>query len=791
MSDHRTACDSGRIELFLEQKVSDGEQAAFESHLTSYADCRQRLEATAATEEIWTGVRQFLRDRRLPQDDLGPSNSDATGEEGSLALAEILRVGMQAAAGLAAAHAQGLVHRDVKPANILLADGIERVKLTDFGLARAADDASLTKTGVIAGTPQYMSPEQARGEAIDQRSDLFSPGSVLYAMCAGRAPFRAETSYGMLRRVTDEEPRPIREINPEIPDWLCEIVAKLMAKQPEDRFQSAAEVAKLLKECLAHVQQPTVVPLPVSLAKAAFCRRRPWFTLAIATLGVFLMGLLGMLLAKATDSPDISGRWQGEGWGQLTLKQIRPGEYTGTYTDTVNKEKEPGTIELKWSRIERRFNGAWREGDDDRFGDLSIRLVDNEIRGALTTDAQSKINPATPRLADFACTRSDEATAAMPRRVSTAAGTSAVQPGVTTKPFGTVRGERVDLYTLTNATGMKVSITNYGGIVVSVIVRDRGGKYDDVALGYDSVDDYVKDRAYLGALIGRYGNRIAKGKFHVEGKVYTLAQNDHGNHLNGGKQGFDKVIWIAKVPNPSRPMLELSYFSKDGEEGYPGNLAVTVTYGLMNSGCLSIHYEAKTDKATPVNLTNHTYFNLAGAGSGDVLGHELWFDAERFTPVGKDLIPTGEMRLVQNTPFDFRSPTAIGQRINQEDEQLKYGLGYDQDFVLRESNNPSRLAARVYEPKSGRVLKVYTTEPGIHFSSGNFPDDSIVGKGRKVYEHRSGFCLDAQHFPDSPNKPGFPSTILAPGRAYSTTTIYQFSTLAAPVEKKKLHATPQ
>ena len=312
-------------------------------------------------------------------------------------------------AGLAAAHAQGLVHRDVKPANILLADGVERVKLTDFGLARAADDASLTKTGVIAGTPQYMSPEQARGEAVDQRSDLFSLGSVLYAMCTGRAPFRAETSYGVLRRITDDEPRPIREINPDIPEWLCRIVAKLMSKQPDDRFQSAREVAGLLEACLAHVQQPTVVPLPdvlITLRRDEKTARRSVMSTVIRFKGVIAMiaalgaGLLGVMLSIAP--PDIAGHWTGEDWGQVVLSPIAAGEYSGTFSDSVSKQ--PGKITLRWSRIERRFNGTWREGED-RFGDLSIRLVGDEIRGALTTDPKSTINPATPRLADLTWTR--------------------------------------------------------------------------------------------------------------------------------------------------------------------------------------------------------------------------------------------------------------------------------------------------------------------------------------------------------------------------------------------------
>ncbi len=334
----------------------------------------------------------------------GPSLQRRLDDHGPLGVAEILRVGMQAAAGLAAAHAQGLVHRDVKPANILLADGIERVKLTDFGLARAADDASLTKTGIIAGTPQYMSPEQACGEAVDQRSDLFSLGSVLYATCTGRAPFRAETSYGVLRHITDEEPRPIREINPDIPDWLCWIIAKLMSKEPAQRFHSAQEVAELLEACLSHVQQPTNMPLPAAIplpaARTGSRLRRILQKGSVIMIATFGVAFLGMLLMQATDPPDIAGRWAGEDWGQVVLRQTAPGEYTGTYTETVARSKEPGKIELKWSRVERRFNGTWREGDD-RFGDISLRLAGNEIRGAITTDAKSKINPATPRLADL------------------------------------------------------------------------------------------------------------------------------------------------------------------------------------------------------------------------------------------------------------------------------------------------------------------------------------------------------------------------------------------------------
>jgi serine/threonine protein kinase/WD40 repeat protein len=323
-------------------------------------------------------------------------------DEGSLPLTAVLRIGRQIAAGLAAAHAQGLVHRDIKPANILLDRGVERVTITDFGLARAADDGSLTKTGVIAGTPQYMSPEQSLGEAIDARSDLFSLGSVLYAMCTGRPPFRAETGYATLRRVTDDQPRPIREINPEIPEWLCRLIGKLMAKQAGDRYQSAAEVAELLEVCLAHVQQPEVAKLPASLQPANsssrfsfLSRSRSRVLVMIAAIG---LGLLGLLAWQATEAPDIAGNWSGEEWGQVVLKRTADGEYSGTYTDTFKERL--GTIVVKWSRLERRYKGAWREGDK-RSGKISLRLVDDEIHGAWTTSRKSEINPGTPELADL------------------------------------------------------------------------------------------------------------------------------------------------------------------------------------------------------------------------------------------------------------------------------------------------------------------------------------------------------------------------------------------------------
>jgi serine/threonine protein kinase len=536
MKNKTSTCQPESIELFLQQKMSDSEQADFEIHLDQCNDCRQQLEAAAASDDIWTSVRDSLQDETLalgfPDDDSaldavtdnevsfshssvlnllapsddermlgrlgtyeivgvigaggmgvvlkafdpalnryvaikilaphlgssgaarkrfsreaqaaaavvhdsvieihgvaeteglpylvmsyvrGPSLQRRLDDTGPLALVEILRIGMQAANGLAAAHAQGLVHRDVKPANILLADGVERVKLTDFGLARAADDASLTRTGIIAGTPQYMSPEQARGETVDQASDLFSLGSVLYTMCTGRPPFRSETSYGVLRRITDEEPRPIREINPEIPEWLCQIVSRLMEKEPAARYATASEVSGVLEECLAHVQQPTEVPLPASLESqtepGGFFSNSGRKTGVLGLLAALAAVVVGMCFWQATEPPDIAGTWNSEGWGTVTLNQEEAGFYAGIYKQPDNTV--PGSIRLKWSRIERRFNGTWREGEA-RFGKLSIRLADDEIRGAWTTSRQSRVNPGTPELADLLWIRGSEGNAAHP-----------------------------------------------------------------------------------------------------------------------------------------------------------------------------------------------------------------------------------------------------------------------------------------------------------------------------------------------------------------------------------------
>lgn len=346
--------------------------------------------------------------------------------------------------------------------------------------------------------------------------------------------------------------------------------------------------------------------------------------------------------------------------------------------------------------------------------------------------------------------------------------------------FGTTaEGQPIDLYVLSNKKGMEAAITNYGGTLVSLKVPDRNGKLADIVLGYDSLAGYESDKAFFGATIGRYGNRIAHGKFTLAGKEYTLAKNDGENHLHGGVKGFNKRVWTARdVSGAAGQALELTYLSKDGEEGYPGNLSVKVVYTLAaDRNELRIDYRATTDKETVVNLTNHSYFNLAGQGDGDVLQHELTLHAGRFTPVDQTLIPTGELRPVHGTPFDFTKPTAIGARINQDDEQLKFGRGYDHNWVLDSPKTSTPVfGARAYDPQSGRVLEVLTTEPGIQFYSGNFLDGTIKGKDGKVYKHRYGFCLETQHFPDSPNHPDFPSTVLKPGQSYATTTIYRFST---------------
>jgi aldose 1-epimerase len=350
--------------------------------------------------------------------------------------------------------------------------------------------------------------------------------------------------------------------------------------------------------------------------------------------------------------------------------------------------------------------------------------------------------------------------------------------GVGKQPFGaTPDGVPVDVYTLTNAGGVEVRAISYGGIILSLRVPDRDGKLGDVVLGCDTLDGYLEDSSYLGAIIGRYGNRIAGGRFTLDGQGYSLAVNNGPNALHGGLVGFDKVVWRAEsFHNDEGVGVVFSYTSPDGDEGYPGTLEVRVTYTLTDANQLIFDYHAVTDRATPVNLTQHSYFNLAGDGAGDILGHELMLNASHFTPIDSTLIPTGEIRSVAGTPFDFRTPSAIGARIDADDEQIRFGGGYDHNFVLErdESESPA-LAARVYEPTSGRVMEVFTTEPGVQFYSGNFLDGTITGKDGQLYRHRSGFCLETQHYPDSPNRPEFPSTILRPGQEYRSRTVYAFS----------------
>jgi aldose 1-epimerase len=341
-------------------------------------------------------------------------------------------------------------------------------------------------------------------------------------------------------------------------------------------------------------------------------------------------------------------------------------------------------------------------------------------------------------------------------------------------PFGqTLEGAPVALYTLRNAGGMEARICDYGGIVVSLKTPDRNGHLDDVVLGFDQLDGYLAPNPYFGAVVGRFANRIAKATFKLEGATYTLAANNGPNALHGGCKGFDKAVWLAAPDNAaSAPTLELQYLSKDGEEGYPGNLQVKAVYALTADNGLRLDLTATTDKSTVLNLTQHSYFNLAG--KGDVLGHHVQIDADRLTPVDASLIPTGELRPVADTPFDFRQPTAIGARIEQDDEQLQRGRGYDHNFVLNHPIGRLDVIARVTEPVTGRVMEVLTTQPGVQLYTGNFLDGNIKGKGGQVYHKRSGFCLEAQHFPDSPNQPKFPSVTLKPGEVYRHTVIFRF-----------------
>ena len=346
---------------------------------------------------------------------------------------------------------------------------------------------------------------------------------------------------------------------------------------------------------------------------------------------------------------------------------------------------------------------------------------------------------------------------------------------ITHQPFGqTADGIPVDLYTFRYAKGAEVRICNYGGIVVSFKVPDRKGQLGDVVLGYDDFASYLKQNPFFGCLVGRYANRIANAKFTLNGREYTLVANNGPNAIHGGLKGFDKVVWDAKVlATLQGPALELRYVSKDGEEGYPGTLTVKAVYTLTEDNALKLQFTATTDKDTVLNLTHHSYFNLAG--QGDILNHQVMIHADKFLPVDSTLIPTGELRPVDGTPFDFRKPTAIGARINQDDEQLKFGKGYDQNWIINKSMGELAPAARVYEPTTGRVLEVLTTEPGLQFYTGNHLGGSITGKGGWVYKSRDAFCMEPQHYPDSPNHPEFPSVVLKPGETYHNTIIYRFS----------------
>lgn len=345
---------------------------------------------------------------------------------------------------------------------------------------------------------------------------------------------------------------------------------------------------------------------------------------------------------------------------------------------------------------------------------------------------------------------------------------------VTHQPFGTTAdGQAVELYTLRNKNGIELRAMTYGGIITSLKTPDQNGRLADIVLGYDTLAGYLTRSPYFGAIVGRYGNRIAKGRFSLDGHDYQLATNTGANHIHGGVKGFDKRVWLAE-PVVGKNQISFSRTSPDGEEGYPGNLAVTVTYELTDNNELVVEYHATTDQATPVNLTQHSYFNLAGEGSGDILGHQLAINAAQFIPIDSALMPTGELAAVEHTPFEFIQPTAIGARIDQADPQLKAGHGYDHTWVLNPDVDAVTPRVRVWEPGSGRTLTVATTEPGVQFYAGNSLDGTIVGKGGHVYQRRSGFCLETQHYPDSPNHATFPSTILQPGQKYSSRTIFTF-----------------
>jgi aldose 1-epimerase len=350
-------------------------------------------------------------------------------------------------------------------------------------------------------------------------------------------------------------------------------------------------------------------------------------------------------------------------------------------------------------------------------------------------------------------------------------------PPITKADFGqTPDGKPVEIYTLRNSCGSEARIITYGGIVQSLTMPDKNGKFADVVLGYDALDGYLTNNPYFGAQIGRYGNRIGGAKFTLDGKTYELAKNNNGNSLHGGLKGFDKVVWTARPMDTSHgPALILTHLSKDGEEGFPGNLQVTSVYTLTDENALQVEFKAVTDKPTICNLTHHSYFNLAGQGNGDILGHVLYLNSDQTTPVDAQLVTTGEFADVTGTPFDFRKPTAIGARIDDPDKVLQYGPGYDHNWVINKPLGQFGLQARVTDPKSGRVMEVWSDEPGVQFYAGNFLGGTIVGKGGVTYQKRTGFCLEPQHYPDSPNKVNFPTTALRPGQTYGNIIVYKFS----------------
>jgi aldose 1-epimerase len=350
-------------------------------------------------------------------------------------------------------------------------------------------------------------------------------------------------------------------------------------------------------------------------------------------------------------------------------------------------------------------------------------------------------------------------------------------PRMTMVPYSaTPDGQSINLITLRNQSGIEIKVVSYGGTILSLTTPDRTGAKDDIVLGFDEVPTYFDKSPYFGCLIGRYCNRIAKGKFTLDGHAYTLATNNGPNHLHGGTKGWDKVVWTPDPFQDARGVgVKLSYTSVDGDEGYPGTVKADVTYTLTDNNDFVVEYHATTDKPTIINLTQHSYFNLAGAKANDILGHQLMINADRYTPVDATLIPTGEVAPVEGTPFDFRTPTTIGARINDANEQLTRGQGYDHNYVVkRDGGSGLVLAARVVEPQTGRTMEITTTEPGIQFYSGNFLDGTLTGKGGRVYGRRSGFCLETQHYPDSPNHPAFPTTTLRPGEDYRSRTVFKF-----------------